>query len=373
MLSAKSLTIALLAFFGGVEASKLRRAFKPAVCKDVFFDIQTEASNVLFNLTVDSALDLIKAGDLPVGGTLDLFSVSGTFKLFGKLCGPSAPPASADTIQILSHAAFEYSKEFYTDFEPEKYSYVDIAANKGLYTFAFDRLGHGQSDKPSDGLLTVQSALHIEIWAKIAAGLRDGSIGGTSFKNIVGVGHSYAASLWNAVVTKHPDAVDAVAYLGYSHEIINPVFVTSLVPLPAALVSDRYADEPLTYLAIPKEGRRLGFYYLPGSFDPASLTADDENGGVFTLGEFLTLTLNQQSASNFGGHVAYFNGNQDGAFCPYYCGGEEALLSREKDYYGAAKSVTVKTFESTGHAVIQHYSAQAIITAVQDWVASLEF
>lgn len=55
-------------------------------------------------------------------------------------------------------------------------------------TFRYDRLGTGLSEHPGDAYNVVQGATDLAVLSKVASGLRDGSLLGTSYNKIVGVG-----------------------------------------------------------------------------------------------------------------------------------------------------------------------------------------
>jgi hypothetical protein len=97
-------------------------------------------------------------------------NVTGTYYISGTLCTPknSSTAIAPGTVQLLIHGGksliyYRYAMAHvtaagydsrYWDFRgsgvPENYSYVYAAAQAGLTTFRYDRLGAGLSDHPAD-------------------------------------------------------------------------------------------------------------------------------------------------------------------------------------------------------------------------------
>lgn len=90
--------------------------------------------------------------------------------IWGRLCGTGS--AAGDTVQLLVHG---YSlSHAYWDFpyEPERYSYTRYMAGAGYATFNIDRLGTGNSSRPSG--LEVNLDSHIFTLHQVIAALRAG-------------------------------------------------------------------------------------------------------------------------------------------------------------------------------------------------------
>lgn len=152
-----------------------------------------------------------KLGATAVGGT---HALSGTYGIYTKLCLPVDPAAAkkVTTLQILTHGGT--LDHTYWDIAPD-YSYVDEAVAAGYATLAYDRLGSGLSDHP-DPVEVVQLPLQIEILHALVQNLRNAEIGGYSFKNVVGVGHSLGSAVTQGVAAKYPKDFDALILQGTS-------------------------------------------------------------------------------------------------------------------------------------------------------------
>jgi pimeloyl-ACP methyl ester carboxylesterase len=110
--------------------------------------------------------------------------------------------------------------------------------SRGYATFAFDRLGNGQSDHP-DPLIITQSVYQAQLYANLAQALKAGTVTGVpktftkvrkdndalSFHlfisslfllQVVYVGHSYGSIIGNIVATERPESIDGLLLTGVS-------------------------------------------------------------------------------------------------------------------------------------------------------------
>jgi len=152
-----------------------------------------------------------KLGATAVGGT---HALSGTYSIYTRLCLPVDPAAAkkVTTLQVLTHGGT--LDHTYWDIAPD-YSYVDEAVAAGYATLAYDGLGSGHSDHP-DPVQVVQLPLQIEILHVLVQKLPNDEIGGYSFKNVVGVGHSLGSAVTQDVAAKCPKDFDALILQGTS-------------------------------------------------------------------------------------------------------------------------------------------------------------
>ena len=150
-------------------------------------------------------------------------TVTGKFRIYGKLCFPSDAQAAkrVQTLQFLTHG--DTLDHTYWEIAPG-YSYIDAAVAAGYATFSYDRIGVGKSEHP-DPNQVVQGPIQVEIAHGLVTLLRSAQIGSLSFKNIVGVGHSAGSTVTNGVTTKYPQDFDAVILTGTS---TSAAFVRSL-------------------------------------------------------------------------------------------------------------------------------------------------
>lgn len=134
-----------------------------------------------------------------------------THSIFSKLCMPLSQKEPVRTVHFLTHGAtLDHS---YWDTMPG-FSYVDAAAAAGYATFSYDRLGIGHSDHPA--AWDVQGPIQIELAHALIQRLRNGSIAGYTFENVIGVGHSLGSGITSAIAFNHNSDFDAIILTGFA-------------------------------------------------------------------------------------------------------------------------------------------------------------
>lgn len=254
-------------------------AGKQAVCVNGALSVPASATNTILRLSSPTTQynateifqELFQAGSTSVaraqGGTR---TVQGTFSINGNLCVPADPAkrSAVKTVEILTHGVG--LEKSYWDIAPG-YSYVDAAAAAGYATFAYDRLGVGQSAHP-DPIQEVQAALEVEILHGLAQIFRSKKIDGHGFTNVVGVGHSFGSILQVGVNSKYPKDFDGVVLTAFANTLTNlPYTILANNPSIAALNQpSRFGSLPYGYL-VHKDAIAIQqvFFRYP-YFDPAS-------------------------------------------------------------------------------------------------------
>ncbi|KAK3065339.1 hypothetical protein LTS18_014183 [Coniosporium uncinatum] len=288
-------------------------------------------------------------------------TVSGTYNINAKLCFPASvsSTSSISTVHFLIHGInFD---QLYWDIPSSNgvsYSYLDAAASAGYATFSFDRLGTGFSDHP-DPIQTVQSALEVEIAHQMIQSLRSGSIGGTAFSHVVGIGHSYGSIQSIGLANKYPSDLDAIilqgftintANLGTTIADFNPTIASNNAPL-------RFGSLPSGYNVINSAiGDQTAFYRFP-NFDTSLFNTLDGKKQTFTLGEIFTLTEPVAPAAAYTGPVDIVNGQNDFIFCSSDCTGENEMVQPAL-FPAAAAGSTNYYAPGTGHALNAHKTAK---------------
>ncbi|KAL8702627.1 MAG: hypothetical protein Q9201_004205 [Fulgogasparrea decipioides] len=255
-------------------------AGKQAICANGVVSVPASATNTILNLSSPTTQfnateifqELLQAGSTLLqraqGGTR---TVQGTYGIAGNLCVPadSAKAGAVKTVEILTHGVG--LEKSYWDIAPG-YSYVDAAAVAGYATFAYDRLGVGQSDHP-DPIQDVQAFLEVEILHGLAQLFRTKTIGGYGFTKIVGVGHSFGSIVQVGVNSKYPKDFDGVVLTGFTNTLANlPYTILANSPSIAALNQpSRFGKLPNGYLVHNDEIAIQEVFFRYPYFDPASM------------------------------------------------------------------------------------------------------
>ena len=197
-------------------------------------------------------------------------TITGKFKIYGKLCYPLDPKAAEKvrTVQFLTHG--DTLDHTYWEIAPG-YSYIDAAVGAGYATFSYDRIGVGRSEHP-DPNQVVQGPLQVEIAHALITLLRESKIGPLSFKKVVGVGHSGGSTVTNGVTTKYPQDLDAVILTGtsISASFVNTALASFDLTIANTDPSRKFAGLSNGYLVQPLQQSIQFPYYRWPNFDPKS-------------------------------------------------------------------------------------------------------
>ena len=192
-------------------------------------------------------------------------NVNGTYSIYSEFCFPvdTAAQSKVQTLQILTHGGTLDNN--YWDIASTN-SYIEAAISAGYATFAYDRLGSGLSEHP-DPVEVVQIPIQIELLHLIVQRFRDAKIGGRSFENVVGVGHSLGAALTQAVAAKYPRDFDALILQGISTSLqyAQTGVVSTGMQIANTDPSGRFSDLPSGYFSIAPvpQALQFAFYRYP--------------------------------------------------------------------------------------------------------------
>lgn len=260
---------------------------------------------------------------------------------------------------------------------------------QGYPTFAFDRLGSGNSSHP-DPILAVQCPAQVEILHQIILLARGGaSPFPRPFDQVIVAGHSLGSIIVQSFSVKYPSDADAIILTGYSRFIINflPGMVLTALLLPAAVVQpDKYGDLAVGYFeaSVFSGVEYLFFYGANGQYsDPDFIAYDYTLRGCLTVGEGVTGAVAAATAYGFKGSVFVATGQQDTLFCgtlalpivgPGECvGGALNYLEATGDLYPDAATYEYFAVPDAGHCWQYHYSAQLGFNVTHTWLEEQGF
>ncbi|KAI0387769.1 Alpha/Beta hydrolase protein [Hypomontagnella monticulosa] len=352
-------------------------------CKDLTVPISISALNANLKLQapgtqVDVTNFILNLAQPGMNYTEELISknssqfttISGNYSIAATYCEPSSGPGSI--LQVLTHGiAFDRS---YWDFPAQhhNYSYVNAALARGYSTFAFDRLGIGESSH-GDPVREIQTALEIAALVELTSLLRAAKVPGISAKygKVVHVGHSYGSVQTYALTAAHPsDLSDGIALTGFSLDIGDfvPYFLLGGNFVPARAASATLARYPAGYLASADITAAQVNFFAPGDFDPAILKAAFEAGEPVAVGELLTLGGGIAGNNTFGGPVLVITGERDIPFCGGNCGvSTPSLPAQANQSLTNAKPFEAVVVPGAGHGLNLEYSAQNTYTSILDF------
>lgn len=309
-------------------------------------------------------------------GSANLTTLTTTFNISAEYCTPSIPTAKSSTIQILSHGlGFDKAYwDFHLPTEPynNTYSYISSALAAGYSTLSYDRLGCGLSTV-ADPSTEIQSTVELAVLATLTTAIRTGkipkSILSTPPKKVLHVGHSWGSELSNALAATFPSLSDGVVLTGYSHIfqyqlmfVANSAFHLASESQPA-----RFANRSSGFLTWgDKYDNQYSFFSYP-YFDPKVLTYAESTKFPFTIGEFLSQSALNFSASAFTGDVLYVAAQHDLIFCGGDCVGLFGTQSAAKQAFPNAKSWEEYIQPNVGHGINLHYNASGAYEVIMNW------
>lgn len=284
--------------------------------------------------------------------------IAGKYNIFVKLCLPSDPETlpNVKTVHLLTHGAT--LDHTYWDIAPG-YSYVDAAAAAGYATLSYDQLGVGNSDHP-DPIQVVQAAAQVAVTHALVGLLRNAQIGGYSFENVVGVGHSAGSTLTQGITTQYPQDFDAVILSGTS---TSPAYVALSVAAFNFINANtdpapKLRGLPTGFLTQQSAvGIQFAFYRYP-NFDEKAFQQQVANKQTNTLGVLLTLGGIVAPSTDFTGPVDIVNGQNDLVFCGGDClyPTDQNMATLAIFYPAASGGSQTYIAVGSGHAIAAHKS-----------------
>lgn len=295
---------------------------------------------------------------LTPGGSED-YEIAGTLTL---------PPEGQrkPVVQLLIHG-ITYAR-YYNDFpyEPDKYSYVQHAADAGYPTLNIDRIGIGESSHPPAQLVTMDTNSHTI--HQIVQKLRAGEISDESFDEVMLVGHSYGSMISATVQARYQDA-DYVILTGFSQSYgqgapFTAPFRSGLYP---AQTDDKWDthDRPPGYLTT-RPGYRRRFYYEPGTEDRV-IEIDEQEKQTVTDMEFATIPSEFPSSLEVDEPVLLINGDQDAYFCGVQNCSDDTGVSLTEDTLWPNADFTFEVTPGVGHDIYLHKRGDEAIATMLDW------
>lgn len=391
----------------------------------------TSRNAVLNNFAVPSspldastfALNITRQGGNATAMALTGYAtISGTYNISAQWCTPNGQKSTG--LQILTHG-IGFDKTYWDlAFNSFSYSYVNTALSQGYDTFAYDRLGIGNSSH-GDPRNEIQSFLEVAALAELTRQLRNGTIStiGSGYQKIVHVGHSFGSAQTYALVNQYPTISDGIVLTGFSMN-------SSFVPLFGAgnnfvLANTnqpfRLGNQPISeynqavqalgqagisaqsaqvqafvrqygltdYLAVPspmtapplnypdgylanRDVNALQYLFLlPNYFDMNIAYYGEQGKQPVTIGEALTLG-SIPMMNKYAGPVLVFTGSNDLPYCGGDClatgGVGPSIPAAVSMNFPSAKAFTAYIQPNSGHGLNFHYNATAGYSYIQNWL-----
>ncbi|KAI0136361.1 Alpha/Beta hydrolase protein [Xylariales sp. AK1849] len=345
-------------------------------CQNLTVAVSISARNGVFDLkapktnvdVTDFMLNLAQPGHNLTAELLTGYAtVSGNYSIAATYCKPDY--GAGQTLQVLTHGiGFDRS---YWDFPANNYnySYVKAALKRGYSTFAFDRLGLGQSSH-GDPINEIQSPLELATLYTLTTMLRGGALPGVTdkFSKIVHVGHSYGSIQSYGLAATHPASTDGIVLTGFSQSGTYIPYFELGGNFVQANGNPALAAYPDGYLAAGDESGVQTNFFAPGDFDPEILTAAYSTGEPVAIGELLTIAGPASAPNSYTGPVFVITGDRDVPFCGGNCTiSKPSIPAMVKQYFANASYFSAFDVPGAGHGLNLQYTWPITYKAILDF------
>ncbi|KAK4508118.1 hypothetical protein PRZ48_001856 [Zasmidium cellare] len=301
----------------------------------------------------------------------DTVHINDTFRIECVLCAAHGHTSNDSTVHIMS-PGMGFQKHYW---DTGNYSYVNNFLKTGYVTFAYNRLGVGNSDHP-DPLQTVQAPVEIEILHALIDALRRGRLSSRCFSKIVGIGHGYGAAVQLGVNRKYPDDLNASIITGLSDRLEH--FGLALLGTAPAVASENapanFSNDPMGYL-VQNDAISLAQSLLRWPFESSILGDVLNNRGEFTIGQILTYADSIIPATRYTGPVDVVLGSHDYIACGIPCDQlfDQAALTLAKLFPAAANGSRSLVVPDAGHLTNLQYTSSMMYRQIAQFLQSHGF
>lgn len=298
------------------------------------------------------------------------------YHVAGRLCTTLDAQRGRKTVELFVSGISYDHNYFNPSLLPNTYSYVYAATSHGYSTFNIDRLGVGLSDHPPSAKLTLQS--HAYVVGQIVQKLHAGTIGGTAFTNVVGVGHSFGAGVLQYLAGTTTDATARPNFLVLTSLLMTPYTpaITQLGGSFYTATSDpAFSSSGLDsgYITTMPNTRGTNFYYAPGATS-AMIALDEATKQTATLNERSSLGVARNPAITQAIQVPVLLtvGRRDGLNCNeasgLTCASDAAVKTREAPNFTARACLSAYTVVDAGHSSDLHIQARNAYNFADTWI-----
>ncbi|ETS84808.1 hypothetical protein PFICI_02833 [Pestalotiopsis fici W106-1] len=363
------ITTALLAGFVTTTAARQ--------CQNLTIPIVASARNGVFDLAapktnidvVNFVLDATQPGHNITAELLTGYAtVSGNYSIAATYCQPDDGPGT--TLQVLTHGVgFDRS---YWDFPTNNYnySYVNQALNRGYSTFAYDRLGIGESSH-GDPINEIQSYLEIAALRTLTTMLRESAVPGitANFSKIAHVGHSYGSVETYGLVALDPTISDGIVLTGFSKD---PNFIPEFSLGANEILANTFArlsNYVDGYIVTATVSALQADFFSPRDFDPAVLEAAFQTGQPNSIGEVLTMNGAYDAPNPYQGPVMVITGERDVPFCGGNCSATEPSIPEMVQHsFQNATYFDAVIVTGSGHGLNLEYTWPTTYSNILDFI-----
>lgn len=289
------------------------------------------------------------------------------YNVVGKLCWRGR--LQGKPLQLMVHGATLNKSYWDFPYGGSRYSYVDFANLLGFATFAYDRVGSGDSDTAPGALLNVGNAAYVN--HQIVEALRGGTFG-ASFDKIIQLGHSFGSLISVAGASIYPDDIDGLVLTGFTHQATQQAVEGTQAHVYPAFLDPKFAGSGLdsTYFTTMPGSRNI-LFFNPSFTEPGVLAADEAEKDIMTLGLILDIPRHLSTESLAVEVPVYMIMGTDDFF---YCGEQVDCEHNDNQSFHGYESgffntdLETKLIPHVGHSLFQHKNSLLVYALVNDWI-----
>jgi pimeloyl-ACP methyl ester carboxylesterase len=291
-------------------------------------------------------------------------------KVFGQLCTMDPKKLGQQPVQILINGGTYNHTYWDWPYDPDRYSYVRYATERGFTTLNIDRLGYGLSDHPHASTLNFDVAGYVT--HQLVEYLRRGALG-RRFKTIVLNGYSMGGLTANVEAATYND-VNAVVTHAVGHGLITPAATPRLASaFHAAELDPKFDTDPWTLgyqTTIPRQ--RALFYGPLGTYDPENLVYEESLKDTLSEAELIeiaTRSYEPNITKRIKVPVLFALGRYDKIWCATTDDCTTDPEAKNEHNYYRPGVFTEYIVPDAGHAVVTSYGGRLFFAKTIDWLA----
>ena len=302
----------------------------------------------------------------------------------GQITGDLCVPGNDNGMLLLLVAGGGENADYWNMPGLAGYSLVTAAAKDGFGTLAIDRIGTGRSTTPKSSTLVTYAA-QVDTVDQVVTALRhDTKLFGTTWKQVIGVGHSLGSGTLAGVAAGHPGNLDAMVLTGYGAAVTPQTLqLDKQYQVAARTVGTRWSSlDPGYVTVLPNAVEQIGLLYPPDT-SAVALTAASGHQGTLSDTE-LSSRPQGAAATAQAARITVPVLVADGQYDRHYCEGNDvgaapalAPICRSAAAFDAYAHTLLPNacladdlVAGSGHAIQEEEAAPVANTLYLAWIRS---
>ncbi|KAI9695059.1 MAG: hypothetical protein M1820_008952 [Bogoriella megaspora] len=258
-----------------------------------------------------------------------VYTISGTF------CQPGK---GGNGKTLIATPGGGYDRSYWDPpIQPEKYSFVDYAIERGYSIFFYDRLG--------------MASHRSSILKGLIHEIRAGRLTGSSPSQAILVGHSFGSLVTNAVLRSDPGSVDAAVLTGVAYYGVDGTISTQAKQHRLASTQNpaKWGQLDGAYHVSVDVYSTIELFFKAPFYDRKVAQWAEDNKQPTSLLEDATISITNFTSPVFTGPVMVMSGEYDLLACEGYCPGN--IEKGASAVFPASKKLVTYSQPGSGHSI----------------------